>query len=304
MTGVQTCALPIYDVKIGDNIVKQLVEIFKKIRNTSRFLLGNLYDFDPAVDYVEYDELKEIDKYALHKLQTLIGNVTEAFDNYEFYKYYQYLQNFAAVDLSSFYLDIMKDRLYTAGKKSLSRRACQTVLFEIFQTLVRLLVPVMPHQAEDIFASVPECQKGGLESILLSDWSKGNKKWIDESINAKWDNILKVREAVSKAIEPLRIDKKVGSSLEVAVYIDASSRAELQKALVESKSDLSTICIVSQVFVEGEAPAEILNTFEADGIKVLVGKAIGEKCDRCWKYRPLNIDAENPTICQECLEAL
>ena len=292
------------DVKIGDNIVKQLVEIFKKIRNTSRFLLGNLYDFDPAVDYVEYDELKEIDKYALHKLQILIGNVTEAFDNYEFYKYYQYLQNFAAVDLSSFYLDIMKDRLYTAGKKSLSRRACQTVLFEIFQTLVRLLVPVMPHQAEDIFASVPECQKGGLESILLSDWSKGDAKWIDETVNSKWDSILKVREAVSKAIEPLRIDKKVGSSLEVAVYVEASSKVELQKALVESKKDLSTICIVSQVFVEGESPAEVLNTYEVDGIKVLVGKAIGQKCDRCWKYRPLNIDAENPTICQECLEAL
>lgn len=292
------------DVKIGDNIVKQLVEIFKKIRNTSRFLLGNLYDFDPAVDYVQHDELKEIDKYALHKLQALIENVTEAFNNYEFYKYYQYLQNFAAVDLSSFYLDIMKDRLYTAGKKSLSRRACQTVLFEIFQTLVRLLVPVMPHQAEDIFNAVPECQRGGLESILLSDWPKGNAAWVDENINAKWDSVLKVREAVSKAIEPLRADKKVGSSLEVAVYIDASSKADLQKALVESKEDLSTIFIVSQVFVEGETPAEVLNTFEADGVKVLVGKAIGEKCDRCWKYRQLGIDSEHTTICKDCLEAL
>lgn len=292
------------DVKIGDNIVKQLVEIFKKIRNTSRFLLGNLYDFDPAVDYVQYDELKEIDKYALHKLQTLIANVTEAFNNYEFYKYYQYLQNFAAVDLSSLYLDIMKDRLYTAGKKSLSRRACQTVLFEIFQTLVRLLVPVMPHQAEDIFAAVPESQKGGLESILLSDWPKGDAKWIDESINSKWDNILKVREAVSKAIEPLRVEKKVGSSLEVAVYIDASSKEEVLQALIESKEDLSTIFIVSQAFVEGESPDEILNTYEADGIKVFVGKAIGEKCDRCWKYRQLDINAEHTTICQECLEAI
>lgn len=292
------------DVKIGDNVIKQLVEIFKKIRNTSRFLLGNLYDFDPAVDYVAYDELKEIDKYALHKLQTLIVNVTEAFDNYEFYKYYQCLQNFAAVDLSAFYLDIMKDRLYTAGKKSLSRRACQTVLFETFQTLVRLLVPVMPHQAEDIFSHTPECQKGGLESILLSDWARGDEKWIDETINAKWDGILKVKEVVNRAIEPLRVDKKVGSSLEVAVYVDASSKEDIQKALVASKEDLSTIFIVSQVFVEGEAPDEILNTYEADGFKVIVGKAVGEKCDRCWKYRPLNIDADNPAICRECLEAL
>lgn len=292
------------DVKIGDNVIKQLVEIFKKIRNTSRFLLGNLYDFDPAVDYVAYDELKEIDKYALHKLQTLIVNVTEAFDNYEFYKYYQCLQNFAAVDLSAFYLDIMKDRLYTAGKKSLSRRACQTVLFETFQTLVRLLVPVMPHQAEDIFSHTPECQKGGLESILLSDWARGDEKWIDETINAKWDGILKVKEVVNRAIEPLRVDKKVGSSLEVAVYVDASSKEDIQKALVASKEDLSTIFIVSQVFVEGEAPDEILNTYEADGFKVIVGKAVGEKCDRCWKYRPLGVDSDNPTICRECLEAL
>lgn len=292
------------DVKIGDNVIKQLVEIFKKIRNTSRFLLGNLYDFDPAVDYVEYDELKEIDKYALHKLQTLIGNVTEAFDNYEFYKYYQSLQNFAAVDLSAFYLDIMKDRLYTAGKKSLSRRACQTVLFEMFQTLVRLLVPVMPHQAEDIFSHTPESQKGGLESILLSDWPKGNAQWIDEYINAKWDAILKVREVVNRAIEPLRVEKKVGSSLEVAVYVDSSAKEDVRKALVVSKEDLSTIFITSQVFVEGEAPSEILNTYEADGFKITVGKAIGEKCDRCWKYRPLGVDSENSTICQECLEAL
>ena len=292
------------DVKIGDNIIKQLVEIFKKIRNTSRFLLGNLYDFDPAVDYVEYDELKEIDKYALHKLQTLTQNVTEAFDNYEFYKYYQYLQNFAAVDLSAFYLDIMKDRLYTAGKKSLSRRACQSVLFETYQTLVRLLVPVMPHQAEDIFSHTPECQRGGLESILLSDWPKGNPVWIDENINEKWDSILKVRELVNRAIEPLRIDKKVGSSLEVAVYIDASVKENVQKALVASKEDLSTIFIVSQAFVEGEMPEDILNSYESDGFKIIVGKAIGEKCERCWKYRPLGVDSENPAICKECLEAL
>ncbi|MCD7739731.1 MAG: isoleucine--tRNA ligase, partial [Candidatus Gastranaerophilales bacterium] len=118
------------DTKIGDNIIKQLAEIFKKTRNTARFLLGNLYDFDPKTDYVKYEDLKDIDKFALHKLNTLIENVTEAFDAYEFYRYFQYLQNFAAVDLSSFYLDIVKDRLYTSGKKSLSRRACQSVLYE------------------------------------------------------------------------------------------------------------------------------------------------------------------------------
>lgn len=290
------------DIKIGDNIVQQLVEIFKKIRNTSRFLLGNLYDFDPAQDKVEYDELKEIDKYALHKLQVLIGNVTEAFDNYEFYKYYQYLQNFATVDLSAFYLDIMKDRLYTAGKKSVSRRACQTVLFETFQTLVRLLVPVMPHQAEDIFSHAPECQRGNLESILLSDWSKGKSAWINEEVNTKWDKILKVREVATKAIEPLRADKKVGSSLEVAVYIDVEDAAT-KEALVEAQSDLSTIFITSQAIVD-DAQGEVLNSYEEDGIKIQVTKAIGEKCERCWKYRELGVVSEHPTICEECAIAV
>lgn len=292
------------DVKIGDNIIKQLVEVFKKIRNTSRFLLGNLYDFDPAKDYVNYDELKDIDKYALDKLQTLNVNVTKAFDDYEFYKYYQYLQNFAAVDLSAFYLDIVKDRLYTAGKKSLSRRACQTVLFETFQTLIRFLVPVMPHQAEDIFSHAPECQRGGLESILLSDWPKTRSEWENAQIREKMDKVMKVREITTKAIEPLRADKKVGSSLETSVYIDASADKDVLDALNSSLKELSAIFITSQVFVNGETAQNVLNSYEEDGIKVSVTAAHGEKCDRCWKYRTLGENAEHPSLCSDCTEAV
>ena len=175
------------DIKIGNNIVGQLVEIFKKTRNTARFLIGNLFDFNPETDYVEYDELKNIDKFALHKLNKLIEEVTVSFENYEFYKYFQSLQNFAAVDLSSFYLDIVKDRLYTAGKKSLSRRACQTVLFENLMALVKILAPVMPHQAEDIWQNVPEVQRGGLISILLSDWPVVNEKWNNPQLEEDLD---------------------------------------------------------------------------------------------------------------------
>lgn len=196
------------DIKIGNNIVGQLVEIFKKTRNTARFLIGNLFDFNPETDYVEYDELKNIDKFALHKLNKLIEEVTVSFENYEFYKYFQSLQNFAAVDLSSFYLDIVKDRLYTAGKKSLSRRACQTVLFENLMALVKILAPVMPHQAEDIWQNVPEVQRGGLISILLSDWPVVNEKWNNPQLEEDFTKILKSREVVSRAIEPLRADKK------------------------------------------------------------------------------------------------
>lgn len=284
------------DTKIGNNIIKQLAEIFKKTRNTSRFLVGNLFDFDPKNDYVKYEDLKEIDKFALHKLNHLIESVTEAFDNYEFYKYFQQLQNFAAVDLSSFYLDIVKDRLYTAGKKSLSRRACQTVLYEILQTLVRMLVPVMPHQAEDIWMSVPECQKDGLESILLSNWPKAKPEWDNVKLEDDFTKILKAREVVTRAIEPLRAEKQVGSSLEVAVYV----KAEDDSVLKANEDELCNIFITSQAYVCSEKPVSVLNEYTEEGYTVWVTKAEGEKCARCWKYRKLNSDG----ICSECEEAI
>lgn len=284
------------DIKIGNNIVGQLVEIFKKTRNTARFLIGNLFDFNPETDYVEYDELKNIDKFALHKLNKLIEEVTVSFENYEFYKYFQSLQNFAAVDLSSFYLDIVKDRLYTAGKKSLSRRACQTVLFENLMALVKILAPVMPHQAEDIWQNVPEVQRGGLISILLSDWPVVNEKWNNPQLEEDFTKILKSREVVSRAIEPLRADKKVGSSLEVAVWIKAENDAILKA----NEKDLADIYIVSQANLAKEKPEDVLNEYVEDGYTVWVTRARGEKCTRCWKYRELNSDG----ICPDCVEAI
>lgn len=290
------------DIKIGTNAIGQLVEVFKKTRNTVRFLLGNLYDFNPENDYVQYSELKNLDKFALHKLNQLTKQVTEAFDNYEFYKYFQHLQNFAAVDLSSFYLDIVKDRLYTAGKKSFSRRACQTVLFEISQALVRILTPVMPHQAEDIWQNVVECQKGGLESILLANWPKVNPRWDNSELEEEFSKILKAREIVTKAIEPLRADKKVGSSLEVSVYVKAPS--DCVEILKSNEDELANIFITSQAFLAENSPADILNEYSEDEYTVWVVKAQGEKCERCWKYRTLGEHEGHETICSECFEAI
>ncbi len=284
------------DTKIGDNIVKQLVEIFKKTRNTARFLLGNLFDFDPSVDYVKYEDLKELDKFALHKLNQLVENVTEAFEHYEFYKYFQQLQNFAAVDLSSFYLDIVKDRLYTAGKKSISRRACQTVMYEILQTLVRLLVPVMPHQAEDIWMNTPECQKDGIISVLLTEWPKVHSEWNNEKLEQDFTEILKAREVVSRAIEPLRAEKLVGSSLEVAVYVNTKNDSVLKA----NEDELCNIFITSQAYVTEEKPANVINEYKEDDYIVWVTKAEGEKCERCWKYRKLNSNG----ICEDCEQAI
>ncbi len=288
------------DTKIGDNIIKQLAEIFKKTRNTARFLLGNLYDFDPKTDYVKYEDLKDIDKFALHKLNTLIANVTEAFDAYEFYRYFQYLQNFAAVDLSSFYLDIVKDRLYTSGKKSLSRRACQTVLYEIAQALTRILVPVMPHQAEDIWQNMPENQKNGLESILLSSWPIVKEEWKNLELEEEFTQILKVREIVTKAIEPLRADKQIGSSLETAVYIISDNNDLLKKY----EKELCSIFITSQAFIVNAKPDDVMNEYTEDNYNIYVTKALGEKCERCWKYAKLGNHEGYETICDDCYEAI
>ena len=290
------------DIKIGENSIKQLVEIFKKTRNTVRFLLGNLYDFDPQKDYVQYSELKNLDKFALHKLNQLVNQVTEAFENYEFYKYFQHLQNFAAVDLSAFYLDIVKDRLYTAGKKSLSRRACQTVLFEISQALIRVLAPVMPHQAEDIWQNVLDCQKQGLESILLSNWPLVNPRWDNTLLESEFAQILKAREIVTKAIEPLRAEKQVGSSLEVAVYIKTSG--DTLDFLKANEDELCNIFITSQAILCDEKPSDSLNEYSEDEFSVWVTKSHGEKCERCWKYRPLGEHSGHETICSECFEAI
>ena len=284
------------DIKIGDNIIKQLAEIFKKTRNTARFLIGNLFDFEPEKDYVEYKDLKDLDKFALHKLYQLIENVTEAFEGYEFYKYFQCLQNFAAVDLSAFYLDIVKDRLYTSGKKSLSRRACQTVMYEILQALVRIIMPVMPHQAEDIWQNVPENQRGGLESILLSSWPEMKEEWNNAKLEEDFAKILKIRETVTRAIEPLRADKKVGSSLEVAVYL----KSDENELLKSCENELCNIFITSQAFVAEEKPSDVLNEYTEENTTVWVTKAHGEKCCRCWKYRELNSDG----ICPECHDAV
>lgn len=289
------------DIKIGNNIVGQLAEIFKKTRNTARFLMGNIFDFNPQEDYVCYDDLKLIDKFALHKLNKLVAEVTEAFENYEFYKYFQCLQNFAAVDLSSFYLDIVKDRLYTAGKKSLSRRACQTVLYETLQTLVRILAPVMPHQAEDIWQNMPDMHKNGLISVLLTNWPTIHSTWTNEALEKDFSKILETREVVTRAIEPLRAEKKVGSSLEVAVFVKSENNSDILKA---NQDDLCDIFITSQAYITEEKPNNILNEYSEEGYTVWITKAEGEKCERCWKYRKLGEHQGYETICSDCYDAI
>jgi len=250
---------------------------------------------------VEYSKLGEIDKYALHKLQILIENVTAAFENYEFYKYYQLIQNFVSVDLSSLYFDIIKDRLYTAGKDSLSRRSSQTALYEILQALVRMLVPVTPHLAEDIWQHIIPEQRGEIESVLLTDCSKVNPQFKNEEITTKWDKIITLREIVTKAIEPVRAEKKIGSSLEAAVSIKVTD-PQVETLLRTLEDEIAGVFITSQANLinDSEEPQNLLNQYEEDIYKIYVTSAVGEKCDRCWKFS----ETLSSGICKGCQKAI
>lgn len=289
------------DIKVGDSMFKQLADIYRNLRNTSRYMLGNLFDFDPEKDMVAYDELWELDKLMLHKLQKLITELTTDFDNYEFFKYYQMLQNFCAVDLSAFYFDILKDRLYTHGKSSPSRRAAQTVLFEMLSVVNRLFVPVLPHLAEDIYTHSPEkvkakfaaCKDFGnlqdCDSILLSNWPAVKQEFVNEELATKWQEILDLRDQANKELELLRAEKVVGKSLEADLKIQAP-KALLEK-LQSIEKELEPVFIVSNISVS-----------ESDEIKISAGKFEGEKCVRCWKFFSESDIKEG--ICPSCTDAI
>lgn len=294
------------DIPIGKNLLAQLGEVYKKLRNTARFLLGNLHDFSRA-DMVKPEELSELDKYVMHRLQEVLGQIIEDFDRYEFFKYYQVLQNFCVVDLSSFYFDIVKDILYTSSKKALKRRAVQTVLSEVLQALVALLAPVAPHLAEDIWLHMPEGIKGESESALLLDFPSVQSKYLKPELNEFWRDIIEVRNIVNKALEIARSERKIGSSLEAQVMLLAE-KPELQEKLLSLKNDLASLFITSQVTVLSEAPTggkEALADLSESGLRVFVFTADGTKCARCWKFSgKVGVNAEYPDYCDHCAEAV
>jgi len=301
------------DVPIGKNMLAQLAEIYRKLRNTARYLLGNLYDYDPSTDQVAYADLKDVDKFILHRLQTVIIDIRQDFDRYEFFKYYQVLQNFCVVDLSSFYFDIVKDRLYTAAPKSISRRAVQTVLAELVKAIALILAPVTPHLAEDIWSHIPEKIKTIWhleESVLLNDFPQEKKEFIDEKKEEFWPDMLNLRVIVNKALEQARAARLIGSSLEAQVHIAIGPEKISQKAQ-SIKNDLAAFFITSQVELltkdnNGKYKDEhVLAFVEEDQIRVVVLKASGLKCTRCWKFTTdVGANKEHPEICAQCVEAI
>ena len=284
------------DVSISKGIIKQVAEVYRKIRNTARFILGNISDFD-VNNPVSYEELQEIDKWALTKLNKLIEDCSNAYDGYDFKKAYQEINQFCVVDMSNFYLDIIKDRLYTEKLNSIERRAAQTTMYEILQALVRILAPMTCFTAEEIWKFMPHKDNEKLDSVMLSYYPEINEKYNNKELEEKWNKIIKIKELVSKKLEEARSEKVIGHSLNAKVTLYAEK--DEYEFLLENKELLMTVFIVSGLEIEkNERKNE-----EKIGVKVEV--ADGKKCERCWMYSTtVGEDKENPNICHRCSEAL
>ena len=288
------------DVRISKEILKQLSDNYRKIRNTARYCLGNLYDFDPDKDMVPNDQLEELDKYALMKLDQVLATARGGYEVYEYHTAAHALHNFCVVDMSNFYFDVLKDRLYTSAPNSATRRAAQTVLYKVLDALTLVLTPILAFTCDEIWKAMPHAAGRDPRSPLFNDIPQPEYIAADADFMAKWDRIHRIREDVQKALELARKDKAIGKSLEAKVTLYAAG--ELHDFLQSVESQLPEIFITSAVALsDGEGDF----TGEVEGLSVSVSKADGEKCERCWKYdETVGQNAEHPTLCAHCAAAL
>lgn len=278
------------DVRIGDEMLTRVTDAYRRIRNTFRFILGNLYDFDPAHDSVPYSEMEEIDRYALHRLQQLVRLVRKAYDGYQFHKVYHAVHEYCAVDLSSFYLDVLKDRLYISAPNSLQRRSAQTALHGILCTLVRVLAPILVHTCEEVWWELPGTDKA--ESVHLTEFPEVEERFEDEELGRRWSRILELRDRVLLALEDARQKGVVGKPLESKIVISVPK--EFYEFLRPYEQVLASIFIVSQVELQQGAEEHIQ-----------VVPPSGTKCARCWLVlESVGRHQEHPAICDRCVEAL
>jgi isoleucyl-tRNA synthetase len=292
------------DVRISPEILTQLVEAYRKIRNTCRFLLGNLYDFDPGQHWVEDHALWEIDQWALYKLANLNGRVLKSYEDFEFHGVFHALNNFCAVDMSALYLDILKDRLYTAAQNSTERRAAQRTLCEILVTLCRLMAPILSFTAEEVWQHLPPAARE-TESVHLTKFPSLEARYLDSGLASRWEKLLTVREEVARALEMARKERQIGSSLEAEVKL--YTHGGLKEFLQGYLKDLPMLFIVSGVTLTElpENRSSILWSQSVEDLGVKVVRATGQKCERCWNYRPsVGQHVHHPTICDRCVKVV
>jgi len=302
------------DICIGKEVLKQTSDIYRKVRNTARFLLGNLHDFDPSKDVVAYGDLPELDKYMLHRMMEVFTEVTDAYENYQFFRFFQAIQNFCVVDLSNFYLDIAKDRLYISSLDSFRRRSCQTVLAIAIENIAKAIAPVLCHMAEDIWQAIP--YETGYQSVFQAGWVEIKNEWKKPELNEYWSQIREIRDIVNQFMEQARRDKTIGSSLDAKITMFVEN-AELKNKLVsinptdsvnpKSVDELRYYFLASQIqFVEKWGEIDHIGYLTPFGrVSLEISKADGKKCDRCWNYS-LSVGnfADDPTICDRCNAAL
>ena len=295
------------DVRISEEILNRLVEAYRRLRNTARFLISNLYDFEPEKDSVSAHELDEMDRWILQRTQIVLSRCRQAYNDYEFHGVYHTLNNFCSVELSSQYLDIVKDRLYCEGTKSRTRRAAQTALYKILDTLVHLMAPLVSFTAEEIWGYMPDKDRRPA-SVFLSRIPEPDTSWIDPQIAEKWDRIFRERSEVLKALEQARTTGIIGHSLDAKVIFAPRNddRSSILKDLAKTdRVRLQDLLIVSQVSDSQDVPASI--AYDSDVLKcqILVSKAEGCKCERCWKYdTQVGEDKNHPTVCARCATVL
>ncbi len=283
------------DVSISDEILERTSEAYRRIRNTFRFLLGNLYDFRPGDQSVEWDELDELDRYALVTLGDLVERVTQAYEEWKFHQVFHAVYGYVVTDLSAFYLDVLKDRLYSDAPDSVSRRGAQTVLAEISTALVRLLAPVLTFTSEEVWTYLPSDLRDA-ESVQLTSWPEvrmvGEHAEAADRLRDAYTTVLDVRDVVTRALEEARNAKTIGKSQEARVIVEAPE-AVRQVLAARGEQELAAMFIVSEVEL-------------ADGPEVVatIEPARGEKCPRCWNTRRLGVDPDHPEVCERCATVL
>ena len=303
------------DMRLGMRNVKQMSDVYRKIRNTARFLLGNLADFDPAKDAIAYEDLPELDQYMLHRMSEVFAEVKEAFESYQFFQFFQTVQNFCVVDLSNFYLDIAKDRLYISAADSARRRSCQTVLAAAIENLAKAIAPVLSHMAEDIWQFLP--YDAGVESVFEAGWVQTPDAWMRPDLVEKWQRLRTIRDEANTVLEQSRADKAIGSSLEAKLLLstDDAGLLETLKGMNpadsltsgrDSVDELRYLFLVSQVELSDSlAQSAVKYRAEVAGLTIGMAEADGQKCDRCWNYSThVGESSEHPTICDRCVAAL
>jgi len=290
------------NIRLSKEILQRLTEAYRRIRNTCRYILGNLYDFNAETDQVPYHSMEELDRWALNRLQELNEKVTTAYDNFNFHVVYHNLHNFCVLDLSSFYLDIIKDRLYTSPKKSVARRSAQTAINEILEVLVRLMAPLLSFTADEIWDYLKG--ENRTASVHADLFFPVNDAYKDPALASRWEDIITLRREVTKALEIARKEKRIGHSLDATVSLGLPP--ELLEKLAPYRDHLRSIFIVSSV--ELAETDQVDDGFSSDtikGLKIRVFPSTDQKCERCWVHDPtVGHDNTHPTICKRCLHAM